>query len=146
MFLHGELEEEFFMKFHLGFSHPSDNQVCRLQKSFYSLKHATQQWFHKLSTTLLSDGFKQSKYDYSLFTKSTSSYFIALLVYVDEIILASNSSASISALKAWLDSCFKLKDLGPLKFFIGLEATLLLMTFLFAKGNILWWSLLMLGC
>lgn len=66
-------------------------------------------------------GFKQSKADYSLFTKKTSGSFIALLVYVDDILIASDNPQSVADLKILLDQQFKLKDLGDLKFFLGLE-------------------------
>ncbi|XP_050212336.1 uncharacterized mitochondrial protein AtMg00810-like [Mercurialis annua] len=68
-----------------------------------------------------SRGFNQSKSDYSLFTKSDSQGFIALLLYVDDIIIANSSSLAIASLKSFLESQFKLKDLGSLKYFIGLE-------------------------
>jgi hypothetical protein len=56
-----------------------------------------------------------------LFTKTIGSSFIALLVYVDDIVLASNDSKIIDEFIVFLNTQFKLKDLGPLKFFLGLE-------------------------
>lgn len=47
--------------------------------------------------------------------------FVALLVYVDDIVIASDNNQAISQLTAFLNSQFRLKDLGPLKFFLGLE-------------------------
>uniref|UniRef100_A0A2N9GL44 Reverse transcriptase Ty1/copia-type domain-containing protein n=1 Tax=Fagus sylvatica TaxID=28930 RepID=A0A2N9GL44_FAGSY len=63
----------------------------------------------------------QSKSDYSLFTRSHGSSFLALLVYVDDILIASNDMESVTKLKKSLDAEFKLKDLGNLKYFLGLE-------------------------
>ena len=47
--------------------------------------------------------------------------FLALLVYVDDTIVASNDNQAVSNLKLFLNSRFKMKDLGPLKYFLGLE-------------------------
>uniref|UniRef100_A0A2N9I4I6 Integrase catalytic domain-containing protein n=1 Tax=Fagus sylvatica TaxID=28930 RepID=A0A2N9I4I6_FAGSY len=47
--------------------------------------------------------------------------FIALLVYVDDILIASSDIAAVTKLKQFLDAQFKLKDLGPVRYFLGLE-------------------------
>ena len=46
---------------------------------------------------------------------------MALLVYVDDILIASNDVKAVEDLKLFLDQKFKLKDLGSLKYFLGLE-------------------------
>jgi hypothetical protein len=70
---------------------------------------------------LIKLGFIQSKNDYSLFTRLQGSSFLVLLVYVDDIVLAGNDTRAISTFIELLNQQFKLKDLGPLKFFLGLE-------------------------
>ncbi|GJS67380.1 ribonuclease H-like domain-containing protein, partial [Tanacetum coccineum] len=47
--------------------------------------------------------------------------FLALLVYVDDIIITSNNVAEIEKFKVFLKSKFMIKDLGKLKYFLGIE-------------------------
>ncbi|XP_021738813.1 uncharacterized protein LOC110705279 [Chenopodium quinoa] len=93
----------------------------RLRKSLYGLKQAPRCWFAKLTTALRQYGFIQSYSDYSLFTFTTRDSQITVLVYVDDLIISGNDSAALSVFKAYLCDCFKMKDLGPLKYFLGIE-------------------------
>jgi hypothetical protein len=120
-FLHGELDEEVYMTMHAGFGKKGESKVCKLTKSLYGLKKAFRQWFSKLSTTLLSLGFIPSKSDYSLFSRVQGSSYIDLLVYVDDIVIASNDSTAVQTLTVFLNTKFRLKDFGSLKYFWGLE-------------------------
>lgn len=75
----------------------------------------------KLSTALLSFGFSQSFSDSSLFTFHLNNDMVALLVYVDDILVTGSSPSLILKVKNFLHSQFSLKDLGPLKYFLGIE-------------------------
>ena len=123
-FLNGDLEEEVYMQIPQGYSVPSsttETLVCKLQKSLYGLRQASRQWYSKFSTFLFTMGFTQSKSDYSLFFKGSGSTYVALLVYVDDIVITGASSEQIQLLKKALSDQFKLKDLGNLRHFLGLE-------------------------
>lgn len=80
--------------------------VCKLKKSLYGHKQAPRQWFAKLSTALKEYGFCQSKTNYSLFTISTESAFVDVLVYVDDIFLTGNDSQLLARLKNFLLQIF----------------------------------------
>lgn len=82
------------------------NAVCKLQKSIYGLKQTSRQWTEKLTLYLLSQGFQPSKNDYTMFTKKSLDSFIVLLIYVANIILASDSMFQIQQLKDNLHSAF----------------------------------------
>ncbi|CAN6700626.1 unnamed protein product [Malus baccata var. baccata] len=67
-FLHGDLEEEVYMKLSLGHPRSSDpDMVCKLHKSIYGLKQSPHAWYTKLRFVLEEFGFHISKADCSLF-------------------------------------------------------------------------------
>ena len=124
--LHGDLTEEVYMTLpprYIGREEEplSHNVVLKLHKSLYGLRQASRQWFSKFYGVLLKEGFKQSQNDHSLFVKFVDDSFLAILVYVDDIIVASNDSKIVTKLKEFLNDKFKLKELGDLKYFLGLE-------------------------
>jgi hypothetical protein len=120
-FLHGDLHEDVYMSVPQGVTTSQPNQVCKLLKSLYGLKQASRKWYEKLTGVLLSQGYQQAASDHSLFTLHKASSFTVLLVYVDDIILAGNCLTEFHHIKQLLDSQFKIKDLGQLKYFLGLE-------------------------
>lgn len=120
-FLHGDLHEEVYMKLPPGFQHSEPNKVCRLRKSLYGLRQASRCWFEKLTTALIEFGFEQSYSDYSLFTYSRDGIEIRILIYVDDLVIASNCLSMLTKFKAKLSERFHMKDMGKLKYFLGIE-------------------------
>jgi len=120
-FLHGDLDEVVYMKAPQGVTPPKSGQVCKLLKFLYGLKQAIRKWFEKLTHFLHAQGFTQATADHTLFTKITSTSYTALLVYVDDIILAGTCLKEFDSLKQSLNEAFRIKNLGELKFFLGLE-------------------------
>ncbi|KAK0589611.1 hypothetical protein LWI29_016288 [Acer saccharum] len=121
-FLHGDLAKEIYMSPPPGLRRQrEENMVCLLHKSLYGLKQASRQWFTKFSEAICSAGYEQSRADYSLFTRKRGKSFTALLIYVDDILITGNDPISIAETKKFLHSNFHLKDLGSLKYFLGIE-------------------------
>ena len=120
-FLHGDLDEEVYMTLPPGLVVHDPNLGCRLQRSLYGLKQASRQWFTRLSSFLISHDFRQSSADHSLFLHFHNNDITVVLVYVDDIILAGNNLDTIVHITKLLDQAFSIKDLGTLKFFLGLE-------------------------
>ncbi|GJZ48148.1 ribonuclease H-like domain-containing protein, partial [Tanacetum coccineum] len=121
-FLYGELEEDVYMTIPQGFANKDNkNKVCKLVKSLYGLKQAHRKWNEKLVTILKENGFVQSINDHSLFTKSKNNKFIALLVYVNDIVVTGNCMNEIESFKDVLKSKFNIKDLCSLKYFLGIK-------------------------
>jgi hypothetical protein len=91
-FLHGILEEEVYMKQPPGYVDKSrPTFVCKLDKALYSLKQAPHAWYAWLCGKLQALGFRPSKADTSLFYYNKGKHTMFVLVYVDDIIVASSS-------------------------------------------------------
>ncbi|XP_019091080.1 PREDICTED: uncharacterized protein LOC109128695 [Camelina sativa] len=125
-FLNGDLDEEIYMKLPPGYAELqgeifSPNVVCRLHKSIYGLKQASRQWFLKFKTTLVGFGFETCHGDHTLFVKEANGHFLVVLVYVDDILIATTDATMAYHLRDQLSSVFQLRDLGPPKYFLGIE-------------------------
>ncbi|CAH9099460.1 unnamed protein product [Cuscuta europaea] len=120
-FLHDDLHEEVYMTIPPGYKTNDSGLVCRLHKSLYGLKQAPRCWFAKLLKALKSYGFLQSYADYSLFTLTRGAVQLNVLVYVDDLLISGNDGAAIATFKSYLNDCFHMKDLGTLKYFLGIE-------------------------
>lgn len=111
------------MKQPTGFIHPDfPDHVYKLWKAIYGLKQVPCAWFNQFSGALLSLGFCSSKADTSLFIYSPILATIILLVYVNDIIVCLNNINLLHELLRQLSFVFFMKDLGPLNFFLGIEA------------------------
>jgi hypothetical protein len=82
-----------------------------------------QAWYSRLNTKLQMLVFVSSKGDTSLFFLKSGSVTIYVLIYMDDIIVASSSPEATSALLCDLEREFSLKDLGELHYFLGIEVT-----------------------
>ncbi|XP_062093601.1 uncharacterized mitochondrial protein AtMg00810-like [Humulus lupulus] len=97
-----------------------ENVACIAQRQLRELKHTgTIREYVKKFSGLMLDIKDMSKVD-KLFT-FLEGVFLALLVYVDDIVIATNNVSDLNDFKHTLDIKFKLKDLGPSRSFLGLE-------------------------
>ncbi|XP_028095256.1 uncharacterized protein LOC114295243 [Camellia sinensis] len=117
-------EKEVYMHQPIGFvdnTHPS--MVCKINKALYGLKQAPRAWFSTFSSFLLIQGFKANHCDSSLFVKKTCHFITILLMYVDDILVTGNDSYYIFTLITQMHSTFFMKELGLLKYFLGISVT-----------------------
>lgn len=109
------------MHLSLGFIASGPNKVCQLRKSFYGLRESPRNWFGKLASALHTYGFSQSHADHTLFTYHQQGIFLVVLVYVDDFILIGNNLKACTSFKHYLNGCFHIKDLGTLKYYLGIK-------------------------
>ncbi|CAI7859187.1 unnamed protein product [Closterium sp. NIES-53] len=82
---------------------------------------APRAWYHKLEETLLAGGFKKSECDHSLFLLQEKEQFLMLLVYVDDILLFSKSSAMIEHVEEMLEMQLKCSKMGDVNYYLGMH-------------------------
>jgi hypothetical protein len=84
-----------------------EDMVCRLKKSIYRLKQASRQWYLKFNETIKRFGFKENVEDNCVYAKLKNGKYIFLILYVDDILLASSD--------------IDMKDLGEASYVLGIE-------------------------
>ena len=94
---------------------------CKLKKSIYRLKQASRQWNLKFDQVIKKFGFKENDVDNCIYTKIKSGKFIILVLYVDDILLASSDKRMLHKTKGFLSSNFEMKDLGEAFYVMGIE-------------------------
>jgi hypothetical protein len=121
-FLNGDLYEDVFMKQPEGFKpEGQEHLVCKLKKSIYGLKQASRQWYLKFDEVMKTQGFMKNQVDQCTYLKMSGSNFAILVLYVDDILLASNSLDMLHESKRLLSHNFDMKDLGEASYVIGIE-------------------------
>ncbi|KAL5553717.1 hypothetical protein UlMin_041118 [Ulmus minor] len=66
-------------------------------------------------------GYKQSNSDHTLFLKHRKGKITALIIYVDDMVVTGDDHDEIDCLQRHLTSEFEMKQLGDLKYFLGIE-------------------------
>lgn len=121
-FLNGDLSEEVYMKQPEGFEEDGkEHMVCKLKKSIYGLKQASRQWYIKFHEVVISFGFVENTVDSCIYLKVNRSKFIFLVLYVDDILLASSDLQLLHHVKGFLSTTFDMKDLSEANFVLGVE-------------------------
>lgn len=122
-FLHGDLKEIVYMVQPPGFEDiHSPDYICKLKKAVYGLKQAPRAWFDKFSSFVIEFGFTCSYPDPSLFVYQKGTDVMFLLQYVDDMLLTGNNTNTITQLLTSLGTIFRMKDMGPLHYFLGIQA------------------------
>ena len=104
-YLYGSLDEEIYMRQPKGFKvKGKEDLVCLLMKGIYGLKQAGRNWHKTLIDFLSKLGYKQCMKDRCVFIKKTHKYIVIIIVYVDDIVIASNNENKNSKRPSRTDS------------------------------------------
>ena len=121
-FLNGNLDKDIYMEQPEEFAKKgNEHLICKLNKSIYGLKQASRQWYIKFNNTITSFGFKENIVDQCIYLKVSRSKFIFLILYVDDILLASNDLGLLSETKEYLSKNFHMVDMSEANYVIGIE-------------------------
>ena len=121
-YLNAPIDYDIYVEQPRGYVEYDDNGkelYCLLKRSLYGLKQSGRLWNNTLHEFLLGNGFRRSNVDYCLYLhKGTDA---RVIVFVDDIILASPDDATLSALKSMFMGRFKMTDMGILDWFLGIS-------------------------
>ncbi|KAJ0705145.1 putative RNA-directed DNA polymerase [Helianthus annuus] len=98
-----------------------ERKVCHLKKALYGLKQAPRAWYNRIDRFFGSNGFKKCVYEHTLFIKNTKTSKMVICLYVDDLIIASDSLSMINQLKDSMKKEFEMTDLGILHYFLGMK-------------------------
>jgi len=91
----------------MGFSvEGNEHMVCKLKKSIYSLKQGSRQWYLKFNDIIISFGFKKNTVNQCIYLKVSRSKVIFLILYVDDILIATNDLGVLHKTKKFLSNNF----------------------------------------
>ncbi|KAL6483448.1 hypothetical protein MHYP_G00083200 [Metynnis hypsauchen] len=121
-YLHAPIDRDIYMDQPEGYEKVGENLVCKLEKSNYGLKQSGRNWNEMLHKCLINDNFTQNPADHCVYTKeSEQAGKVIIVIWVDDLIIAANNTSSLEQVKAMFSTRFKMKDLGRLKHFLGID-------------------------
>ena len=121
-FLNGELEETIYITQPEGYVQDT-NLACHLNKSLYGLKQAPRAWHNRLHKELELHGYTASETDPGLYYSRGKTADAYLLIYVDDILIASKDINMITTIKQRLMTAFDARDLGEASTYLGMTIT-----------------------
>ena len=121
-FIHGDIEEEVYMKWLEGFTIKGKNElVYKLKKSLYGLKKSPRMWYQNFNMYIQELGFMSSWANHCVYNQKVSDYFIYVVLYVNDMLLVENNMDLIKEVKLQLFSKFDMKNLGTTHFILRMD-------------------------
>ena len=122
-YLHAHQKDyQIYLRQPKGFEHGDGDLYCRMDKGLYGLKQSGNLWFDEAAGTLVTKlGLTQSKYDPALFFNKEKQLYVTL--YVDDFKAISPDEKVIKWFMKEFGSVYKIKDLGLVSNYLGMEIT-----------------------
>lgn len=121
-FLHGELEEDVYVKQPEGYIKKGEEEkVYKLKKALYGLKQAPRAWYSRIEAYFMREKFERCPSEHTLFTKSNGGKLLIVSLYVDDLIFTGNDREMCDEFKNSMMLEFEMTDLGLMKHFLGVE-------------------------
>ena len=90
-------------------------KVYRLKRDLYGLKQAPREWYTKIDSYLMRNGFRKIDGEPTLYIKAINGKVLIVVLYVDDLIFTRNDNFLIGEFKEAMKNKFEIKDLGLLK-------------------------------
>ncbi|CAI7818676.1 unnamed protein product [Closterium sp. NIES-54] len=120
-FLHSTIDHEIYVQ-HPPYFTDGSSKVCLLHKSHYGLKQSPLLWYKELDKVLLVEGHMKSLMDHSLYYKDgASEKRVRLLIYVDDLLAASEDKQLMQDPRELLPKAFQLREVEPEERYLGLQ-------------------------
>jgi hypothetical protein len=120
-YVQGELHDEVYMKQPEMFAEErKEEEVCKLLKPLYGLKQSGREWYKKLDY-MKNNGGRRTPSDPCVYVFGENDERVIIIIYVDDLILASKKLEKLNEVKKNMKSEFKIKDLGPINNILGIH-------------------------
>jgi hypothetical protein len=96
--------------------------VFRLHKALYGLKQGARSWYESLKRALEDLGFKRTEADHGVFVKKWGDgRMVVVAIHVDDCLSTGTSQGLVNEFKRRVNGKYRLTDLGPCKWLLGIK-------------------------
>ena len=106
-----------------GFNKGGKDLVALLHVALYGLKQGALKWYERLCKELAELGLNCTEVDWGVFVAKIGTHLLILASHVDNCTVTGLSRELVKAFKDEIRSRFKITDLGPISWLLGMKVT-----------------------